>query len=371
MARMGVSLSKEKREELFKAIDKDGSGSLDIDELSAFLKDTAVESEAGGMASAVRAGMTAMYYGAVTRKAMHAAKDAEGSRNHVFSVDLDVNKGCSMGEARTAVELAVDSDTSALPESVKTGTIELHVWVKPDADAKAVAEAIVNAPKEDGDLAEMYGEGGSLEADVGDEGKWIVIRINAPAKIDEMFEDLPIPMPVIAHGLGISVGATLPHSLMDILTGAIKPMDVSAHLKVAVNTSTTSLAFLGSAVEMFGMVSDWSAIAPTRITYSGGVDLRKFFEEPVIKDRTIAKKYKSFCEGAKSAVEDEDDMPKGIKMLLGAFAGLKAVYVNTGTISLRLVAKNGRFPIITDGAGGNPAGDDHDELKLMRSSSNG
>lgn len=342
LARLGVAMSSDKAKELFDTADKDGSGSIDIDELASFLGSDAIESNTDLGARAVRAGLVAQYYATAARKAVAqaiaTAGDGGAEETTSATIEVALNEPVASADAGCSLTLSLSSDLSTLPAALADSSTAalVTVMLREGADEAAVSAAIT----EMSGLLELSDT--PLTVTVSDDpkgGRMASIAIPLEG-VFSLSDAVPVPLADVVGGANVVLGVDIGHSFSDVLNDCVPLDEIKATVRLeaiaprplvdmAANLSSMPSALFGASKLAFSTLVRPSAMG--------------FDEDAREQMRKTVKVFK-FIRKVREALDDEDDeVPACIRTALEAVAGLRSVDIKAEEIAASLSVKNGEF----------------------------
>ncbi|KAA0154263.1 hypothetical protein FNF29_02483 [Cafeteria roenbergensis] len=342
LARLGVAMSTDKAKELFDSADKDGSGSIDIDELAAFLGSDAIESHTDVGARAVRAGLVAQYYATAARKAVaqaiSSAADGGAEETTSATIEVSLNEAVTSADASCSLTLSLSSDLSTLPAAIAESSTAAVVtfMLREGADEAAVAAAVA-------EISEMLERSDSpLTVTMADDPKGgrlasIVIPLDG---ILSLSDAVPVPLADVVGGANVVLGVDIAHSFADVLNECVPLDEIKATVRLeavaprplvdmAANLSSLPSALFGASKLAFSTL-----VRPAAM----GLD-----EDARQEIRKTVKVFKLIRKIREALEEDDDDFPPSLKTALEAIGGLRSVDIKAEEIAASLSVKNGEF----------------------------
>lgn len=339
LARLGVAMSGAKARELFDAADKDGSGSIDIDELAGFLGSDAIESETDVGARAVRAGLVAQYYATAARKAVAQAiaSAADGGAEETMSATIEVslNEPVAAADASCSLTLALSSDLSSLPAALAdASTAAVATFMLQDGtDEAAVTAAIAEAAE----MSEMPVSGTIVDDPKGGRMLSLVLPLDG---LFSLSDAVPVPLADIVSGANVVLAVDIGHSFADVLNECVPLDEIRATARLEAVAPRPLVDMAASLSSMPGALFGASKLAFSTLVRPSAMGLDEDAREEMRKTVKVFK----FIRKIREAMEDEDDdMPPCLTVLLEAISGLRSVDFKAEEIAASLSVKNGEF----------------------------
>jgi len=343
LARLGVAMSEEKRAALFADADKDGSGSIDVDELGAFLEATPVESDTSTTARAVRAGLVAQFYASAFHKSLAGVVSA-GSAMHRLDLGLDLNGGCAAEEAATVITMLADQDASRLAPELegKESAVMLTIGLDAGTDREAVQAFFDMVSKE---VAHPVEASFGTEADGEVEFR---IMAELPAGSD-MLSKLEV-LRMVSEGVEQRVRVFSRSPLSALLYEEVPLMKAGLRVELG---GTIGANVLGSLAAMVPAAAALGGLAPSSIAVNTGFDVAKALgkedetDEELIAGQERMKGLKEFRSIRKMFGDDavpKDDGPTP-EIFLRGIRSVRSVHATVMGVVVTVEIAGGQFRV--------------------------